>query len=191
VHTGEPAVPASGRFASVSFRIERLLSNCDLNDMTVTFDGAPGAPYYIGPPDWAGVQAVNVMLPRGARTGIVPVELSWLGKPLCPPSWVRLIPAGPLVPRVCSVSDGMNLLPENRVASGAVKLVVADLADGEAVDATVDGRPAEDLECFAVDDLGGQFEINLRLPADLGPGSHQLEVRQGSRRFPPVTIDVV
>jgi hypothetical protein len=85
----------------------------------------------------------------------------------------------------------MNLLPENRVASGAVKLVVADLADGEAVDATVDGRPAEDLECFAVDDLGGQFEINLRLPADLGPGSHQLEVRQGSRRFPPVTIDVV
>jgi len=89
------------------------------------------------------------------------------------------------------VNEGTNLLAEIRVESGTVKLVVADLAEAEPVSVTVDGQPAEDLECFATDALAGRFEINLRLPADLARGSHQLELRQGSRHFPPVTIAVV
>ena len=191
VHTGEPAVPASGRFARISCRIERLPSNFDLNNVRVTFDGAPGNPYYIGPPDWSGVQALNVILPRGVRTGIVPLELLWLGKPLCPPTWVRLVPAGPVLPRVCSVNDLTDVLAEIRVDDGRVKLIVADLADGEAVSVTIDGKPAAELEYFATDSLAGLFEINLRMPPDLARGSHQLELCQGPRHFAPIKIDVV
>jgi SAM-dependent methyltransferase len=189
-HTGEPVVPASGRFAYVSFWMEQLPPNCDLNDLRVTFDGAAGTPSYIGPSEYGGLNQLNVLLPRGTRTGMVPVELLWLGQPLCPPVWLRVIPRGPAVPRICSVSDGTNLLEETRIESGTVKLVMEDVADGEAVSALVDGRPVENLERFLTDPLTGRFEINFRLPADLASGSHRIELRHASRRFPPIAIEV-
>ena len=190
-HTGEPVVPASGRFACVSFWIEQLPPDCDLNDLKVAFDGAPGTPYYIGPPEGGGLNQLNVLLPRGIRTGLVPVELLWLGAPLCPPVWLRIIPPGLMVPRVCSVTDGANLLAGARIESGVVKLVMEDLADAEVVSAAIDGRTGEDLEWFPTDAAAGRSEITFRLPADLARGAHQIELRQGARSFPPVAIEVV
>ncbi len=189
--TGEPVVPASGRFSYVSFWIEQLPPDCDLTDLKVAFDGAPGSPGYIGPPESGGVYQLNVLLPRGIRTGLVPVELLWLGAPLCPPVWLRVIPPGLMVPRVCSVTDGANLLAGARIESGAVKLVMEDLADTDVVSVAVDGRPVEDLEWFPTDAAAGRSEINFLLPADLVHGPHQIELRQGARSFPPVAIEVV
>lgn len=189
--TGEPAVPASGRFACVSFWIEQLPPDCGLNDLKVVFDGAPGSPCYIGPPEWGGVYQLNVQLPRGIRTGLVPVELLWLGAPLCPTVWLRVLPPGVMVPRVCSVTDGANPVGGAHIGSGVVKLVAEDLADAESVSAVVDGRPVEDLKYFPTDAPAGRFEINFRLPADLAHGAHQIELQQGARSFPPVAIDVV
>ena len=94
------------------------------------------------------------------------------------------------MPRVCWVSDGTNLLAGSRIESGVLKLMMEDLADGAEITALVDGRPLDDLELFSTDALTGRFEFNFRLPADLGAGPHQLEVRQGSRRFPPIAIEV-
>jgi SAM-dependent methyltransferase len=190
-HTGEPVVPASGRFAPVSFWIEQLPPDCDLNDLKIAFDGAPGTPCYIGPPEWGVLNQVRVLLPRGIRTGLVPVDLLWLGAPLCPPVWLRVIPSGLMVPRVCSVTDGANLLAGARIESGVVKLVMEDLEDAEVLSATVDGGPVEDLEWFPTDASAGRSEINFRLPADLAHGAHRIELRHGTRSFPPVTIEVV
>ena len=189
-HTGEPVVPQSGRFAYASFRIERLPAGCDLNDLEVKFDGATGTPCYLGPPEWDGVSQLNVLLPRGVRTGMVPVELLWLGKPLCPPAWLRVIPPGPQVPRVCSVTDGTNLLAEARAESGSLKLIMEDVSDAQAVSASIDGLAVESLEWFETDPLAGRFEFNLRLPP-LPAGTHQLELLQGTRRFPAIAIEVV
>src|SRR5579859_101302 len=86
-YTGEPVVPASGRFACESFWMEQLPADCDLNDLKIVFDGAPGMPCYIGPPEPGGLNQLHVLPPRGLRTGIVPVELQWLEAPLCPPVW--------------------------------------------------------------------------------------------------------
>ncbi|HYM10446.1 MAG TPA: methyltransferase domain-containing protein [Bryobacterales bacterium] len=190
-HTGEPVVPASGRFAYASFWIEGLPPDCDLNDLRVTFDGAPGTPCYIGPPEWGGLHQLNVLVPRGLRTGIIPVELLWLGAPLCAPAWLRVIPPGPAVPRVLSVRDGTNLLAGSRIESGTVKVTLEDLADSEAVTVAIDGRPLTGLEWFETDARAGSFELNIRLPADLNRGSHQIDLRQRSRRFPPLVIEVV
>src|SRR5579864_1449019 len=190
-HTGEPVVPQSGRFAYVSFWMEKFPPDCDLNDLRVTFDGSPGVVCYIGPPEWGGLNQLNVLLPPGVRTGLVPVELQWLGKPLCPPPWLRLIPPGPAVPRICSVSDGTNLLAGTRIESGTVKLVLEDVANPVSLDAAIDGQPLRGIEWFSTDALTGRCEINLRLPEDLSRGAHQLQLRQGSRLFPPVAIEVV
>ena len=190
-HTGEPAVPQSGRFAYASFRIERLPAGCDLVGLEVKFDGIAGTPCYLGPPEWDGVMQLNVLLPHGVRCGVVPVELLWLGKPVCPTAWLRIIPPGPVVPRVCSVTDGTNLLAGTRVESGSLKVILEDLSDAAAVSASLDGQVVEGLEWFETDALAGRFEFNFRLPAGVAPGSHQLDLCQGARRFPPVAIEVV
>ena len=189
-HTAEPVVPQSGRFAYASLWIDRLPEGCDLNDLEVKFDGIGGTPCYFGPPEWDGVCQLNVLLPRGVRTGMVPVEVLWLGKPVCPMAWLRVIPPGPAVPRVCSVTDGTNLLAEARVESGSLKVVMEDLEDPQVVSATVDGQPVEGLDWFETDPLAGRFEFNMHLPAHLLPGKHQLELTRGARRFPPIAIEV-
>ena len=189
-YTGEPVVPASGRFACESFWMEQLPADCDLNDLKIVFDGAPGMPCYIGPPEPGGLNQLHVLPPRGLRTGIVPVELLWLEAPLCPPVWLRVVPPGVMTPRFGEVSDGGTLLPGPRIETGAVKLVMEDLADEEAVSAAIDGRPVEDLEWFSAGGPAGRFEVNFRLPADLSHGVHQIELRQGARSFPPVAIEV-
>jgi hypothetical protein len=170
--------------------MEQLSSDCDLNDLRVGFEGVAGTPCCIGAPEWDGVHQIKVLLPPRVRTGMVPVELLWLGKPLCPRVWLRVIPRVPVVPRVCSVSDGTNLLAGSRIESGIVKLVMEDVVDAKAVSALVDGRPMDDLESLSTDALTGRFEFNFRLPAGVTPGTHRIEVCPGSRRLPPVAIEV-
>ena len=165
VYTGEPVVPASGRFAYASLWMVELPPDFDLNHARVTIDGAPATPCYVGVSAADGLCQLNVHLPDGVRTGLVPVELAWLDKPLCPVEWLRVIPTGPAVPRVCSVTDGTNLIAGPRIETGLVKLVVEDLANAETVTATVDGRPVSEIEPFSTDALTGRFELNFRRPA--------------------------
>ena len=190
-HTGEPVVPQSGRFAYASFRIERLPAGCDLVGLEVRFDGRAGTLCYLGAPEWDGVVQLNVLLPHGVRCGIVPVELLWLGKPICPIAWLRVIPPGPVVPRICSVTDGTNLLAGSRVESGSLKLILEDLSDASAVSASLDGQPVEGLEWLETDALAGRFEFNLQMPAGVTKGAHQLDLCHGVRRFPPIAFEVV
>ena len=35
-----------------------------------------------------------LLSPRGLRTGLVLIEVSWRGSALCAPGWIRIIPAG-------------------------------------------------------------------------------------------------
>jgi hypothetical protein len=88
------------------------------------------------------------------------------------------------------VTDGTNLLAGARVESGSLKLTLEDLSDAATLRASLDGQALEGLEWFQTDALAGRFEFNLRLPADVTPGSHQLELCQGARRFPSIDIEV-
>ena len=76
--------------------MERLPDEADLNHMTVTADGRACRLIYIGEPEKDGIAQVNVALPEGLRTGMVPVEIVWLGQPVAEPAWVRIMPAGPV-----------------------------------------------------------------------------------------------
>ena len=66
---------------------------------------------------------LNAAVPAGCRTGLVPVEVFWLGRPLTATAWMRVVPPGPAVPRLCAVRDGDNLLSGTRIISRFVKLV--------------------------------------------------------------------
>lgn len=189
-YSGEPLVPAAGRLAAASLWVEYLPEDCDLLSLAVTFDGIPGRLSYLGLPAWDGIHQLNASLPPGIRTGLVPVELVWLGRPLAAPSWLRVIPAGPVVPRVCSVSDGVNLLAGTRIESGTVKATLEELERPEGFRAKVDGLPVREIDFFCTDPLTQRFEINFHLPAGLEGGEHRLEMSLGKRAFAPVMIQI-
>ncbi|MGI8988754.1 MAG: class I SAM-dependent methyltransferase [Bryobacteraceae bacterium] len=188
-HTGEHAVPAEGRLACASFWIENLPDTCDLLSLEARIDGAKATGVYVGPPA-DGLSQFNVLLPRGVRTGLVPVEILWNGRPLCPAAWMRVIPAGPSVPRIFAVSDGVNLLSGTRIERGTVKVTLEEVKTPESFEARIDGQPVRQPEIFCTDPLNQRFEVNFFLPESTGPGLHRLEMRLGSREFAPVPIEV-
>ena len=140
-------------------------------------------------PEYDGLSQVNAALPEGVRTGIVPVEARWLGQPLCAPSRVRIIPAGPAAPRLHALTDGHNLLHGTRIVSGAIKVVMVEVERPEQFRARVDGVDAV-AECFCADPATQRYEFDFRLPPGIGPGPHNVWISIGKREFAPVGIQV-
>jgi SAM-dependent methyltransferase len=188
--TGEAAAPASGAMAALSLWIEGLPADCDLNHLSVTADGRACRPIYIGETEKDGVTQVNVWLPERLRTGLVPVEASWLGRPIAPPAWVRIIPAGPAVPRIMSVTDGVNLLLDRRTATGTMKVAMADVAHADLFHATVDGVDVLEIDSFCTDPTHHRYEFNFKMPHGTPPGPHVLRVSLGKREFASLPIEV-
>ncbi len=190
-HSGEPAVPAYGRFASFSVWVEGFPEDADLNTIGVVVDEHEAPAVYIGPKGADGLQQVNVMMPPEMRTGVVEVELHWFGKPITEPSWMRVIPPGPAVPRLVTMTDGVNLLSKEEISSRSVKLCFEELDTPDRVEVRVDGNPVGDLDRFCTDPVNQSFEFNFRLPADTRAGSHKIEIAIGARHLPPLPVEVV
>ncbi|MGA2737897.1 MAG: methyltransferase domain-containing protein [Bryobacteraceae bacterium] len=187
--TADPLVPASGPRAFAALRIENLPADCDLINLEVLIDGRPGALSYLGPPEWDGVVQLNAAIPAGTRTGLVPVEVRWLDAPIAS-AWMRIVPSGPVVPRLCAVRDGDNLLSGTRIVSRSVKLVFEETLRPDLFHATVGSIPVRSVLTVCTDPVEQRHEINFALPESIGAGLHELHIHMGSRAFPPVTIEV-
>ena len=148
-----------------------------------------GVNSYIGPVD-RGISQFNVFLPEGVRTGLVPVHVEWRGEPLCPDSVVRVIPPGPTIPRLISVSDGVNLLSTQRIESRSMKAILEEVESIDDFAATVDGIPAPILEILKTDPQVQGYEVNFGLPAEISAGSHVLEIHMRKRTLTRMGIEV-
>lgn len=190
-NSSEPVAPSRGLFASISIWVEDLPAEAGLHDLQVAVGASFGTVCYIGPPDQAGLQQVNVMLPDLEATGLLPVEMHWLGRRISPPVTLRVIPPGPSVPRIRFITDGVNLSAGTRIETRSVKVTLEEIARPEEMEASIDGYPVRDLEFFCTDPRPQRFEVNFLLPEEIGPGPHQLTVRIGRRKLAPVTIEVM
>jgi len=188
--TGEPVTPASGAMAALALWIEHLPASCHLLNTTVTADGRPCRLTHIGPPAADGVSQINAVLPENLRTGLVMVEAAHDGAPLCSTAWVRIVPAGPSVPRVTGISDGVNLLSGNRIVSGTVKVTMEEVANGADFRATVDKLATPAADAFCTDPVGRCWEFNFTLPENLPSGPHRVSIALGRRIFPRIAIEV-
>jgi SAM-dependent methyltransferase len=188
--TGEAVTPASGAMAALALWIERLPASCHLLNTTVTADGRHCRLTYIGPPAADRVSQINAVLPENLRTGLVMVEAAHDGGPLCSPGWVRIVPAGPSVPRVTGISDGVNILSGNRIVSGTVKVTMEEVANGADFHATVDKLATPAADAFCTDPVGQRWEFNFNLPENLPPGPHRVSITLGRRIFPRIPIEV-
>lgn len=182
--SGEPAAPDRGPLAAISLWVNGIPDDADLNNTTVTADGRECRLVYIGPRAKDGVTQVNAILPEGIRTGIVPVTIGEAK------GTVRIIPAGPAVPRMTQITDGVNLLLHQRTTSGTIKVVVRDLANPEEFRATIDGLPVRELDSFCTDRTKQIYEFNFSLPEGTQKGGHVLRVAVGRREFPALGIEV-
>jgi hypothetical protein len=171
--------------------MRNLPAECDLNSLEVAIDGLPGIVIYIGPASVDGLQQVNAWLPAGIRTGLVPAEILLSGVRLCDPATVRIIPAGPPVPRIVSITDGVNLVQKNASSTGLLKIQIEEISSAEEITATIDGKPIERLESPCVDPRPPRYEVNLRLPEDLQAGRYRLEIQLGRRRLLPAEVDIL
>lgn len=189
-HSPEPVAPCRGRFASISIWVRNLPDDCDLLNLEILVGGVPARGTYIGPRDAAGIRQVNAILPDSDNTGLVPVVLNWSGHTLCAPAVLRVIPAGPPVPRLIAVTDGVNLLAGTRIETGSVKVAMEEVVRPGDFTALIDGREIGGYDVFCTDPLPPRYEINFRLPDGTSPGRHTLELRLGRRRFPAVAIEV-
>jgi SAM-dependent methyltransferase len=188
--TGEPLIPQRGRHTALSIWVEHLPAYCDLNHLEVLADGEPGVPIYVGPADSKGLQQVNAWLPDRVRTGLIPVQLLADGQPLCPAAIARIIPSGPLVPRIVSITDAVNLVQANTSTSGHLKVQIEEVNDPEFISASVDGKPVLKLEFLRIDPRPPRHELNLELPQGLSAGPHMLQIRVGPRRLLSANIVV-
>jgi len=192
--TSEPLIPQRGRLAALSILIENLPADCDLNQLQVLADGTPGIGTYIGPVDSQGLQQVNAWLPDDVRTGLVPVELRRLNGqqnlPLCAPATARIIPPGPLVPRVVSVTDGVNLVLQNATKTGRVKVQIEEVISPDSITATIDNQPVAHLHVYCTDRRPPRHTMDFEVPKGLKPGPHTLQIRIGSRGLPPTNLEV-
>jgi SAM-dependent methyltransferase len=190
-----PVVPARGRWAFASLWIEGLPADSDLNTLEATVGHARARAEYLGPflgpPGSDGVQQFNIQLPPGIEPGLQPIEVLYRGKPIAPPSFVRVIPPGPTVPRLVWLSDADEILSTTRIACRSIQAAFEEIPDASQFRASVDGCAVETFEARCVDPVRPLFEVICPLPAGIGPGPHRLDIAVGSRRFPEVTIEVV
>ncbi len=189
--SSEPVAPCRGRWATISIWVEHLPADAGLHHLRVIVGDSLGALYYVGPADAMGLQQVNVVLPELEATGLLPVELQWLGQKICPPATLRVIPPGPSVPRIYSLSDGVNHVAGTCIETRLVKMTLEEVTRPHEIEASVGGRPVADLEFFCTDPRPQRFEVNFRLPEEIGPGEHPLQVRIGKRKLAPVMLQVV
>lgn len=195
-YTDDCVVPRSGRFAAASLWILGLGSGADLNNLRIEIDGVPTAPSFIGRRLAEGPYQVNVYLPPGVRTGVLPVRLLYNGSPLAPVTTLRVIPEGPVVPRVVGLSDGVNLLSKLNIESRSIKVQLEEAPYDTAksllgsLSATIDDCPIRGIDAFCIDPLPRLFELNLTVPDELAPGPHNLYLTLGSRKIGPLGIQV-
>lgn len=187
--TGEPAVPAGGRFGAASVWMTDLPDETDLLSLSARVDGAPAYCCYISPPT-NGRRFLDLMLPAGTRTGLVAIDLAWRGAPLGNPAWARVIPPGPKIPSLAYVADGINLLSLNRIESGSVKMVMDEIRDPASVSIRLDGADVP-FNWFCIHPVHERYEFNFRTTGLVTPGSYSIDLKVGGKQFAPIPIEII
>ena len=188
--SSEPGAPSRGRYASISLWVENLPADAGLHHLRVQVGDSLGTVTSIGPLTKDGLQQVSVVLPELEATGLLPVELRWLDAPLAPLATLRVIPPGPSVPCIRSVTDGTNLVADKRIETRRVKVILEEVAHPHEIEASVGGIPVGDREFLCTDPKPQRFEVDFRLPEEIKPGKHELQVRIGRRLLAPVMLEV-
>ena len=133
---------------------------------------------------------LNARLPIGLPTGLLPVTLALEGKPISQPFWFRVVPPPPPVPRLISLTDGINLLSESRITSGSIKIMLEEIGDPATVHFSLDHLPTPPLDFLCIDPVPPRHEFNVLIPAGYPAGRTEVRIHAGARTLGPIPVDV-
>jgi SAM-dependent methyltransferase len=179
----EPVAPCRGPFAAISIRAGNLPPDAGLNHLRATIGSSIGTITSVGAPDREGLQRIRVDLPELEATGLLPVQLFWLDHPLSEPATLRVIPPGPSIPRMVEAP--------RRIENRRVRLTLEEVDRPFDIEVSMDEQPIEDIEKICTNPRPQRYQINFRLPEQIGPGVHQLKLNIGRRKLPPVQVEVL
>jgi SAM-dependent methyltransferase len=179
-YSGEPVAPVAGRFAALSQRVEGLSPNTSLNDLNVTVNGSACSLTYLSVLEGDGLYQLNLLLPDGLGTGLGKIVVAHASGATAEAT-VRLIPAPPVVVKVLSVTDGIDLVSGPRIVTGHLKATIEEMVSPERLHITVGGVAVDHFDSFRTDPRLPKWEVNFALPAGIAPGAANVELRVGSR----------
>ena len=190
-NSSEAVVPVRGRHAAFALWVEQLPSHADLNSLRIQVSGRDARLTCIGSPQIDGLQQVTAILPEGLGTGFQPFRLTCAETLLQCEGFLRLIPPGPEVPRVVSVTDGVCAGAGRTIASRMVRVSLEETHRPEDLRASIDGRPLQRLSSLcSVPDIP-RFEIDFKFPAGISAGAKKLDCRLGHRYLGATEIEVI
>jgi SAM-dependent methyltransferase len=189
--SGQRSVPQRGREAAVSLWIDGMPEASHLATLAIGFDGVLQPGCYISPIGENGGCQVDVVLPRGLRTGSVAVTLHrYDGALLAGPVPIEVTPGPPWEPKILSVTDGTNILAKFRIEEGGVKVTIEDLERPEEVSFLVDGRPVEHLQYVCNDPITSTYEFAFHPSPKVKNGDRRLDISISGRVLSSVTLQV-
>jgi hypothetical protein len=145
---------------------------------------------YIGRPLSDGLRQVTAVLPEGLTAGFQPFELTCDATPATCVGFVHLIPPGPRVPRVVSVTDGVCVGAGRTISSNTVRVCVEETHQPERLRATLDGRTLHVIGFVCSSPQLERFEIDFKLPGGIPAGPKKLECWQGWRYLGATPIEL-
>jgi len=190
-HSSEPVAPIRGRFAALALWVEGLPFEADLNEIQVLIERRAPALTYLGPPEFDGMRQLNLLLPEGLATGLGSIELRTPTSLEPARGAIRLISPGPPVPRVLSVSDGIDLLSGTRIVTGSVKVVLEEVEHPDRLRAFVAGVPVPSLDHFCTDPRLPRYEVNFDVPPAAPPGPAAVRMVLGARALGEFPVELV
>lgn len=188
--TSEPFAPASGRYAALSLWVEALPWQADLNSLSVLIGGQPAVLTYLGPRSPDALFQINARLPQGLPTGLLPIQLMLGEQPLSPPFWFRIVPPPPPVPRLISLTDGINLLSETEITSGSIKVMLEEIGDPAQVHFSLDHLPTQPLDWLCIDPVPPRHEFNLLIPEGYPGGETEIRIHAAGRILGPLRVRI-
>ena len=117
------------------------------------------------------------ILPEGFGTGFQPFRLTCEHTPLKGEAFLRVIPPGPEVPWIASVTDSVYAGAGRTISSNMVRVSLEEAQQSEELQATVDGHSIRRVGCVCSAADIPRFEIDFRLPAGCSAGKRMLECR--------------
>jgi hypothetical protein len=103
---------------------------------------------------------------------------------------IEVVRAPPLIPRIVSVSDGINVASKGRVETGGIKVMVENVAHPEEVSFTVAGFPAEFLQFECKEPITKTYEFAFQLSHKVRRGNRLLKALAGEHQLPPESVEV-
>lgn len=161
-------VPARGPGAAISLWIEGMPEWASLADCTIWFSDREEMGCYLSPVSESGGCQLNSRLPEDLVPGEYEVRLRILGQPVANEHTILVTVPPPRMPRVLSVTDGINLTSRYRVETGGAKVVIEDVAAPAGVSFTVAGKPVEFVQFECKDPITSTYEYAFHL-ADKTP----------------------